>query len=382
MQSPVVISAGSRSLSLVWLPPAQPNGIITLYNLFVGGTLSFSGLNTSVTVAGLLPYQPYTLTLQACTAIGCASSPTLTNQTLPDSPQGLAPPTLFVLGPTSVSVTWQPPAVPNGPILGYDLLRLSGAGLTQTTVVFSGTGSQTTVTGLSPATPYFFRLVAYNAGGSIQSGMSNVTTIESSPDGVPAPNVSVLNSTALSISWSPPLIPNGMVIGYVLVQNGSNVTSGLVFSFVSGNLLPFTAYAYSVLACTVRGCGSSTQTLAVTAEAPPLGFVAPLIGGNVTSSSFTVIVNPVTTPNGVVVYVLYVSGLFASLGGQLPGTVATRVVYNGTASGVVVVGGLLPYTQYQVWVVAANSAGSIQGTPLTVQTGIGGNPLITLAPKV
>ena len=373
----MVVSASSRSLSLEWLPPAQPNGIITLYNLFVDSTLSFSGLNTSATVTSLLPYQQYTLALQACTAIGCSPSPTVTNQTLPDSPQDLAPPILVALGPTSVSATWQPPAVPNGAILGYNLLQLSGAGLTQTTVVYSGTGSQATVTGLSPATLYFFRLVAYNAGGSVQSRTSNVTTIESSPDGVPAPNVSVLSSTALAISWSAPLVPNGIVTGFVLVQNGTNLTSGLLFTFVSENLQPFTAYSYSILACTVRGCGSSTQTLAVTAEAPPLGYVAPLVRGNVTASSFNVTINPVTTPNGVVGYVLYVSGLFASPGGQLLGTVATRVAYNGTvgASGVVVVvgSGLLPYTQYQVWLVAANSAGFLQGTPLTVQTGIGGN---------
>ena len=47
VQSPVVVSEGTHFLHLEWLPPAQPNGVITLYNLYVGGVLSFSGLNTS-----------------------------------------------------------------------------------------------------------------------------------------------------------------------------------------------------------------------------------------------------------------------------------------------------------------------------------------------
>ena len=47
VQSPVVVSEGTHFLHLEWLPPAQPNGVITLYNLYVGSVLSFSGLNTS-----------------------------------------------------------------------------------------------------------------------------------------------------------------------------------------------------------------------------------------------------------------------------------------------------------------------------------------------
>ena len=369
----MVVSEGTHFLHLEWLPPAQPNGVITLYNLYVGGVLSFSGLNTSVTVSGLLPFHQYTLSLQACTAVGCTYSPSVTNQTLPDTPQGLAPPTLIALGPTSVAATWQPPVIPNGAILGYTLLQLSGAGLAQATVVYSGANLQATVTGLSPATLYFFRLVAYNAGGSTQSNASSVVTIESSPDGMPSPNVTVVNATALAIVWSTPLVPNGVVTGYVLVQNSTNITNGFFFAYVSTNLLPFTTYSYSILACTVRGCGSSTPTLAVTAEAPPVGYVAPNVSG-VTSTAFTLVVNPVAVPNGVVSYIVNVSGLFASAGGQLPGTMATRMVYNDTGSGTaVVVSGLLPYTQYQVWLEAANSAGSLQGPPITVQTGIGGN---------
>ncbi|KAL5474994.1 hypothetical protein EMCRGX_G027035 [Ephydatia muelleri] len=146
VQSPVVVSEGTHFLHLEWLPPAQPNGVITLYYLYVGGVLSFSGLNTS----------------------------------------------------------------------GHS--------------VYSGANLQATVTGLSPATLYFF----------------SVTTIKSSPDGVPFPNVTIINATALAIVWSTPLMPNGIVTGYVVLE--TNIPSG--FSYVSTDLQPFTVYSCSILACT------------------------------------------------------------------------------------------------------------------------------------
>ena len=182
VQSPVVVSEGTHFLHLEWLPPAQPNGVITLYNLYVGGVLSFSGLNTS----------------------------------------------------GHSGIQWsQPSGYSHGPL---------------------------------PRHPLFFSLVAYNAGGSTQSNASSVTTIESSPDGVPFPNVTIINATALAIVWSTSLVPNGIVTGYVVLQ--TNIPSS-GFSYVSTDLQPFTTYSCSILACTVRGCGPSTPTLAITAEPPP-----------------------------------------------------------------------------------------------------------------
>ncbi|KAL5484738.1 hypothetical protein EMCRGX_G021285 [Ephydatia muelleri] len=74
--------------------------------------------------------------------------------------------------------------------------RYMQADLEGATVAYSGANLQATVTGLSPATLYFFSLVAYNAGGSTQSNASSVTTIESSPDGVPFPNVTIIITCA------------------------------------------------------------------------------------------------------------------------------------------------------------------------------------------
>ncbi|KAL5491627.1 hypothetical protein EMCRGX_G016955 [Ephydatia muelleri] len=143
-------------------------------------------------------------------------------------------------------------------------------------------------------------LVAYNAGGSTQSNASSVTTIESSPDGVPFPNVTIINATALAIVWSTPLVPNGIVTGYVVLQ--TNIPSG--FSYVSTDLQPFTAYSCSILACT-----------------------------NVGSTYIIVSWDLPTHSNGILInFSLYCNG---ALAGVLPLTV---ISYNTT--------GLLPFTFY------------------------------------
>eukprot|EP00731_Ephydatia_muelleri_P024868 Em0016g1139a len=103
----------------------------------------------------------------------------------------------------SQSEMWAPPLTatvqfhtynPRG-ILFYQINSVM-ADFLGATVAYSGANLQATVTGLSPATLYFFSLVAYNAGGSTQSNASSVTTIESSPDGVPFPNVTIIITCA------------------------------------------------------------------------------------------------------------------------------------------------------------------------------------------
>ena len=100
-----------------------PNGVINLYNLYVGGVLSFSGLNTS----------------------------------------------------GHSGIQWsQPSGYSHWPLLRHSLL--------------------------------------------LQSGGLQCPPRESSPDGVPFPNVTIINATALAIVWSTPLVPNGIVTGYVVLH--------------------------------------------------------------------------------------------------------------------------------------------------------------------
>lgn len=356
VQPPVVNLAEATRLSVYWDPPIMPNGVIMNYDLFVDGGLVFSGPQNFTIVSGLNPFTEYSLFVQACTAVGCTNSTSVIGQTLPDVPMGVAPPNLTVLSPSSIQVTWQEPDMPNGVILRYEVRRLTQSG---SVVEFSGLDFETTATGLQPNTRYSFQLLVFNAGGSTSSSVVMETTLEDIPDGITAPDIEVINATSLRVTWSVPSQPNGDIIRYVLLQNGSAIFSGSSLSLTVTELQPFTFYSYSIMACTIRGCGSSNRSTVQTLEDTPEGYVAPSVSG-VTPFSINLVVSAVLQPNGIVQYVLLVSESTAG--------VDASVVFNSSVPGSVEVTGLMPFTEYFFTLEVVNSAGSLIGPTFSAMT--------------
>lgn len=368
VQAPIIVGVGSRELTVTWSPPATPNGFITLYNLYVDRNPVFSGSGNITIVTGLLPFAEYTLMLEACTSIGCANSSTTIGQTLPDAPSGLAPPILTVLGPSSILARWQPPANPNGVITRFELRRLLGTE-SAFEVVFNDVDLdlETTITGLLPNTLYTFQLLAFNAGGSVASATVQALTLQDIPDDISPPSVDSVGSTFLVVSWSPPAVPNGDIILYNLTLNGQVVFSSQQdLSYTISDLQPFTSYLLAVIACTVRGCGSSNDSMARTLEDVPAGYVQPTVL-SVSPIAFSLDINPVTAENGIVVYVLYISGDFQSgATGELE--TQQRTAFNSSVPSVVQVTNLVPFTNYTLFLEVSNSAGLLSGPPFTVLT--------------
>lgn len=85
-----------------------------------------------------------------------------------------------------------------------------------------------------------------------------------------APNVTVLTSTSVHVTWQEPALPNGIVLGYGLHQKSGGVEtvlfSGAGFSFTVNNLQPYTVYQFRVNASTVAGSGFSEWTQVTTLE--------------------------------------------------------------------------------------------------------------------
>ena len=135
-----------------------PNGVINLYNLYVGGVLSFSGLNTS----------------------------------------------------GHSGIQWsQPSGYSHWPLPRHSLL--------------------------------------------LQSGGLQCPPRESSPDGVPFPNVTIINATALAIVWSTPLVPNGIVTGYVVLQTNIPVCYCVQSRYVMSSSSPsFPQHQMDLMLCRCR----------------------------------------------------------------------------------------------------------------------------------
>ena len=361
----MVIGVGSRELTVTWGSPTTPNGVVVLYNLFVDGTIlsSIAGNLNSTVVSGLQPFTEYALFLQACTGVGCSNGSSTVAQTLPDAPAGLEPPVLTVLSPSSIFARWRLPNNTNGLISRMELRRLTGPSSFIIEFVDSSLQLETTVTGLLPSTNYSFLVVAFNAGGSVSSEVVRALTLEDIPDQISPPIASDTGSTYILVAWSPPAVPNGDIILYNLTQDGR-----VIFSLMEGeltynvtNLRSFSTYSFAVIACTLRGCGSSVQSNFMTLEALPEGYVQPVLRAS-TSSSITLALQPVTSPNGLVTYILRVSGANEGV------SAASTVLFNRSIPAEVLVENLLPFTNYTFILEIENSVGRLTGAPFTILT--------------
>lgn len=84
-------------------------------------------------------------------------------------------------------------------------------------------------------------------------------TPESAPDGFAAPFCAATSRSAITITWSPPAMPNGRITEYRVQRGNESATTsvGLTTSFTAISLEPYTMYDFRVLACTNAGCSAS-----------------------------------------------------------------------------------------------------------------------------
>lgn len=314
LTAPVLTPTSASMILVSWLPPTQPNGVITSYGAFrTGGsgpqdTLVFSdAANRGFTDDNLMPFTQYTYTIQACTAVACSLSPPGVSTTREAPPTGFPPPTLRALSEASISVEWVEPANPNGVITSYTITLLPSM---IDVVLNEPTELSRNITDLQPFTNYTIQVEVCNSEGCATS-VSSVRTLESVPDFIAQPQVSVVNATALMVMWVDPPIPNGIITLYQLRRNGMLIFSGNdTMVFVDSLLMPNQFYSYTVQAYTAMGPGRESAVSAVvqTPLDTPEGVFAPNVTGSSSTSILARWVEP-RTPNGVIQrYVLLLGG--------------------------------------------------------------------------
>uniref|UniRef100_A0A3Q3B8L8 Usher syndrome 2A (autosomal recessive, mild) n=1 Tax=Kryptolebias marmoratus TaxID=37003 RepID=A0A3Q3B8L8_KRYMA len=117
---PVILRVSATSAVVEIHPPAQPNGIVSLYRVFSldlnNHTLS-EGTSLQQTLHGLRPYTQYWVGVEACTCFQCCSQGPLRQlHTLAAPPADQPPPRLVTLTSRSVQLEWDEPLAPNGVI--------------------------------------------------------------------------------------------------------------------------------------------------------------------------------------------------------------------------------------------------------------------------
>lgn len=359
VDSPIAVAVSPTTIRVQWSPPVEPNGVVINYRLYQDSSTVpvLSGLAMDYNATRLSPYTTYSFVVEACTGVGCTSSKSTLTRTLEAAPEGVKPPRLTALSPTSVDVQWETPSSPNGRILQYSLLRNESS-------IFNGSALNVTDTGLTPGITYGYRVRATTGGGSTVSSVSIVTTPEDVPDGLAIPKLTPVNSTAIQVQWVPPSQPNGVIIRYIVYVDGSPIPVALRTALVVDGFRPFTTHEFQVEACNGKGCARSQRTSTTTLEAPPENMRSPTVvalGPTVVQVSWFA---PEKT-NGII------TGYEVYRRAATPGAPELIVCTSNNVSDVSCTNSdsqLQPFSTYEYRVRAENSAGNVYSGYASVRT--------------
>ena len=288
------IVAGPSTVNLSWTAPVETGGRpITGYDILVYSgtdlnaplfTRTAEASATSYSVTGLSAATQYTFIVRAKNSIG--TNKAFVNQrattaavTAPAAPTGL---TATADGPTKIKLTWTAPSDNGGAaITGYKIEARTGTLADWADIVTDtkSTKTDTTHTGLTPSTPWSYRVSAINSEGpgtasNVATATTGATTPPSAPTGLTA---TASDRTTINLRWTAPTNTGGLRIrGYELqfsedktprnwIQlGGGNITQT---SFAHTGRSAGTRYHYRLRASNTRGSSGWTSSVSATTAA-------------------------------------------------------------------------------------------------------------------
>ncbi|XP_035497594.2 phosphatidylinositol phosphatase PTPRQ isoform X3 [Scophthalmus maximus] len=334
-QNVTVTNVTASSVSLLWKPPTEPNGIIVHYTIYYSdnNTVTEQIIPMSVLPAPASPDAPLSYTLTRLTGgtnytmwmtsstvqgDGGVQSETLTLYLPEDVPSdSVKNLTAQIFSSTAIIVSWDPPMEPNG--RPYYLLTLQEAGVppnvsTQGTSAVNKTIKHTTTdnvflfTRLKKYFPYVLTVTPATGAGAAynHTGTMYLRTDDDVPSSAPLlVSTRNLSSSAIAVVWQRPLEANGEISEYALTlfgPGGSNTTHTPNTSFILANLLPYTAYNLTITAATRKGSGPFLLLQLHTDEGGPMSPPRNLTICNHTAVSVWLSWEPPLEPNGVVMH--------------------------------------------------------------------------------
>eukprot|EP00045_Choanoeca_perplexa_P018246 m.283821 g.283821 ORF g.283821 m.283821 type:complete len:3200 (+) comp17762_c0_seq1:56-9655(+) len=366
VQPPVATVLTPRSVALRWLAPPTIEGSVVGYALLRNGSRLYQGLATSFTDSSVVPLVPYTYTLELTTTGGVASSTAHTAVlTQPSLPQGLVAPTVEILElglvDLSLRVCWSAPLAPGGEIEHY---RLLVNGQSESQIASSLTCG--TVANVFPDTSYTLRVEACTEFGCAASPSTSLTT-PCRQATVPTLDVPDVTATTAELQWSVINARCSQVTFELQYSEGSLLSTNPVKlttqtpRLTLTNLLPNTAYAFTL---TVRNSAANvTSSLQQfqTASAPP-AVVTSLVASALSSTTIRLSWNEPGSANGDIVSITVLQDTAA---------LTQAVARNATETDV---SGLSPFTSYSFQLLFCTDGGctpsvsvnrsTLQGVPL------------------
>ncbi|MBN3316792.1 PTPRQ phosphatase, partial [Atractosteus spatula] len=282
-QNLMISNYTANSVWLKWNLSPEPNGIVQLYSFKIfenkSQTLSYqntSGRVTETQLSGFKPNGFYEISVSAFTKVGngnlFSNSVTFTtNESVSDVVQNL-----HCIGTNwqSVFIEWEAPVDPNGVIthyiieFGHNVQKLKPFEFKHT------------IGGLRANTTYVFFVMAVNSAGKGKNHSCIARTLEESVPSAPRNlNVSDIQSTSVTLSWSQPdTIPGYLQEYQIVVQRlftwcndwitaecveneAMHYTNGTdeVLEVTVYSLMKFRRYRFRVAARTNAGYGNASE---------------------------------------------------------------------------------------------------------------------------
>ncbi|KAM6960599.1 phosphatidylinositol phosphatase PTPRQ [Aplochiton taeniatus] len=367
-------------VELSWAPPVNANSDVLYYVVRVWNESSEVWQNVSVTsvVVAVDSASRYNASVSSWTRLGDGGvlvfiSFSVLDAVPFDPPQNVS---LVYVKVTSTVIAWSPPTEPNGLILHYTIYYSDNTTIATQIVPVSQLSPLSlaraysyTLSGLRGGTNYSLWLSSstVQGDGGVRSPPLTFLTREDVPSD-PVHNLSaqIFSSIAIIVSWDPPREPNGRPFYLLTLQEAgllppspgphpgppavnkteSKTTTDTVYLFTK--LRKYFPYVFTVTPATGAGPAlNHTRTLHLRTDddipsSPPV-----LVSTkNVSATSLSVVWQPPLEANGEITdYSLTLSGPGGSNSTQTPRTSATLT-------------NLLPYTPYNLSVIASTRKGS------------------------
>ena len=179
------------------------------------------------------------------------------------------------------------------------------------------------------------------------------------PDEQGPPTAALIASTYIELTWSPPEVPNGIIDGYRLYQNGSNIANTTEPAYNDTDLTPNNYYGYYLESFNVIDSTVSSEVVFQTLEGIPTGIRAPTYIV-LNSTSVNVMWAEPTVAHGTISHYVLL------LAPQTEGS-EYQEVFRGSAFSHVVTN-LRPFTTYSFIVQACTTGGCGSSPSSSVQT--------------
>jgi len=375
--APVNVAAAPNSstkVTVTWSENIPFNGLPILYYYIFRGT-SPTGLTKVATRTtpsfvdtGVSPNTTYYYAIQASDTSYNVSPMSVPPAQVTTFPLPAAPVNVVATANsgTAVTVTWSENVPPNGlPIQYYFVFRgTSPSGLTKLT---TKTASPFVDTGASPNATYYYAVEASDTGGGVSPMSAPPAQVTMPP--LPAAPVNVgttaNSATAVKVTWSESIPPNGLPIRYYFVFRGTSPTgltklaTKTASPFIDTLASPNTTYYYAIEASDTGGGVSPMSAPPAQVTTPPMP-AAPVNAGAIANSATAVTVtwSENIPPNGLPIQ------YYNILRGTSP-TGLTKL--NSKPTSPFVDTGASPNTTYYYGIQAVHTGGDVSPTSGTAQ---------------